>query len=60
MTLMAFGTAASVSREVLALRVLAGLSADQAGAVLGKSPGAVRVAQHRALRSLRDRMEVAM
>ena len=39
-------------QEVLALRVLGGLSAAQVGEVLGKSEGAVRVAQHRALRSL--------
>jgi RNA polymerase sigma-70 factor (ECF subfamily) len=45
-------------QEVLALRVLGGLSAAQAGSVLGKSEGAVRVAQHRALRSLREAMEV--
>jgi RNA polymerase sigma-70 factor, ECF subfamily len=45
-------------QEVLALRVLAGLSAAQAGAVLGKSEGAVRVAQHRALHSLRETMGV--
>ena len=37
-------------QEVLALRVLGGLSAAQVGEVLGKSEGAVRVAQHRALR----------
>jgi RNA polymerase sigma-70 factor (ECF subfamily) len=45
-------------QEVLALRVLGGLSAAQAGAVLGKSEGAVRVAQHRALHSLREAMGV--
>ena len=45
-------------QEVLALRVLGGLSAAQAGAVLGKSEGAVRVAQHRALLSLREEMGV--
>ena len=45
-------------QEVLALRVLGGLSAAQVGAVLGKSEGAVRVAQHRALRSLREAMGV--
>ena len=45
-------------QEVLALRVLGGLSAAQAGEVLGKSEGAVRVAQHRALRSLREAMGV--
>jgi RNA polymerase sigma-70 factor, ECF subfamily len=41
-------------RELLSLRVVAGLSAEQVGEVLGKSAGAVRVAQHRALRALRD------
>ena len=45
-------------QEVLALRVLGGLSAAQVGEVLGKSEGAVRVAQHRALRSLRETMGV--
>jgi RNA polymerase sigma-70 factor (ECF subfamily) len=46
-------------QEVLALRVLGGLSAAQVGAVLGKSEGAVRVAQHRALASLRKAIGVA-
>jgi RNA polymerase sigma-70 factor, ECF subfamily len=45
-------------REVLSLRLLAGLSAAQVGEVLGKSEGAVRVAQHRALSALREPMEV--
>jgi RNA polymerase sigma-70 factor, ECF subfamily len=45
-------------QEVLALRLLGGLSAAQVGEVLGKSEGAVRVAQHRALRSLREEMGV--
>ena len=45
-------------QEVLALRVLGGLSAAQVGEVLGKSEGAVRVAQHRALQSLRTAMGV--
>ena len=45
-------------QEILALRVLGGLSATQVGEVLGKSEGAVRVAQHRALRSLREAMGV--
>ena len=40
-------------RELLLLRVAAGLSAEEVGAVLGMSPGAVRVAQHRALAKLR-------
>ncbi len=42
------------SREVLLLRVAAGMSAEETGAVLGMSAGAVRVAQHRALGRLRD------
>jgi len=45
-------------QEVLALRVLGGLTAAQVGEVLGKSEGAVRVAQHRALRSLREQLGV--
>lgn len=40
-------------RELLLLRVVAGLSAEDTGAALGMSAGAVRVAQHRALAKLR-------
>lgn len=40
-------------RELLALRVLTGLSAQETGQALGMSAGAVRVAQHRALARLR-------
>ena len=40
-------------RELLLLRVAAGLSSEETGAVLGMSAGAVRVAQHRALTKLR-------
>ena len=40
-------------RELLVLRVLAGLSAQETGDELGMSAGAVRVAQHRALARLR-------
>jgi RNA polymerase sigma-70 factor (ECF subfamily) len=40
-------------RELLVLRVLAGLSAQETGNELGMSAGAVRVAQHRALARLR-------
>jgi RNA polymerase sigma-70 factor (ECF subfamily) len=40
-------------RELLVLRVLAGLSAQEVGNELGMSAGAVRVAQHRALARLR-------
>jgi RNA polymerase sigma-70 factor, ECF subfamily len=40
-------------RELLVLRVLSGLSAEETGNALGMSAGAVRVAQHRALARLR-------
>lgn len=38
--------------EVVILRVVAGLSAEEAGGVMGKRPGAIRVLQHRALERL--------
>lgn len=41
------------ARELVLLRVAGGLSAEETGAVLGMSAGAVRVAQHRALNQLR-------
>ena len=40
-------------REVLTLRVAVGLSTEETAAALGMSPGAIRVAQHRALAKLR-------
>jgi RNA polymerase sigma-70 factor (ECF subfamily) len=40
-------------RELVVLRVAVGLSADETGRALGMSPGAVRVAQHRAVHRLR-------
>ncbi|WP_344863241.1 sigma-70 family RNA polymerase sigma factor [Planomonospora alba] len=45
-------------RELLMLRVVSGLSAEETGNVLGMSPGAVRVAQHRALARLRALAEL--
>lgn len=39
-------------RQVVVLRFVDGLSAREIGAVLGRTPGAVRVLQHRALRDL--------
>jgi RNA polymerase sigma-70 factor, ECF subfamily len=41
-------------REVVILRVAVGMSADEVAEVLGMSPGAVRVSQHRALGRLRQ------
>jgi RNA polymerase sigma-70 factor (ECF subfamily) len=40
-------------REILVLRVALGLSAGETAALVGTTPGAVRVAQHRALSRLR-------
>jgi RNA polymerase sigma-70 factor (ECF subfamily) len=40
-------------REIIVLRVAAGLSAEEVGAVIGKSPAAVRMAQSRAMARLR-------
>ena len=40
-------------RRLLVMRIIAGLTADETGHVLGMSAGAVRVAQHRALARLR-------
>jgi RNA polymerase sigma-70 factor, ECF subfamily len=44
-------------RELMLLRVAVGLSAEETGRALGMSPGAVRVAQHRALQKLRAAAE---
>lgn len=38
--------------EIISLRVLGGLSANQVGTIVGKPPGTVRVLQHRALKRL--------
>lgn len=40
-------------REILVLRVVVGLSAEETAGAVGSPPGAVRVAQHRALGRLR-------
>jgi RNA polymerase sigma-70 factor (ECF subfamily) len=40
--------------EVIMLRVVAGLDATAVGVILGKSPGAVRIAAHRGLRRLQE------
>lgn len=41
-------------REVLVLRVVVGLSAEETAQTVGSTPGAVRVTQHRALARLRQ------
>jgi len=45
--------------EVVMLRVVAGLDVADVASIVGKSPGAVRVAAHRALRRLAARLERA-
>ncbi|TCP49419.1 RNA polymerase sigma-70 factor (ECF subfamily) [Tamaricihabitans halophyticus] len=44
-------------REIVVLRVVVGLSAEEAADAVGSTPGAVRVAQHRALARLRKVLE---
>jgi RNA polymerase sigma-70 factor (ECF subfamily) len=41
-------------REIIILRVIMGLSSEQTAKVVGSTPGAVRVAQNRALNRLRN------
>lgn len=43
--------------EILTLRIAVGLSAEETAATLDSTPGAVRVAQHRALQRLRRELE---
>ena len=45
------------AREVIILRVFVGLSAEETAEIVGSTPGAVRVAQHRALASLRKNLD---
>jgi len=49
----AFALLSDDDRELLELRVVTGLSAEETAAVLGRRPGAVRMAQSRALSRLR-------
>lgn len=53
----AFERLGEEDREVLELRVVAGLSAEEVGKVLKKRAGAVRMAQSRALERLRCELE---
>ena len=46
-------------REVVALRVIVGMSVGEAAAVVGKTEGAVRVLCHRALRTLATSLDAA-
>ncbi len=53
----AFSALDARDREVLELRVIAGLSCEEAAAALGKRPGALRMTQSRAIARLRRRLE---
>lgn len=46
-------------RDVLALRMIAGLSLEQTAQVLGKRIGAVKALQHRALASLKQELDLS-
>lgn len=50
----AFGRLNSADQELLELRVVGGLDADEVGTLIGKRAGAVRMAQSRALERLRS------
>ena len=45
--------------EIIVLRVVVGLDATQVAKIVGKSPGAVRIAAHRGLRTLTARLSGA-
>ena len=49
-------TLPSDQAEIVVLRVVVGLDASAVAQIVGKSPGAVRVAAHRGLRTLRERV----
>ena len=53
----AFDRLSPQDQDVLELRVLGGLAAEQVGRILGRRPGAVRMAQSRALARLRLELE---
>ncbi|AQT81362.1 RNA polymerase subunit sigma [Mycolicibacterium litorale] len=46
-------------REILMLRIVVGLSAEETADAVGSTPGAVRVAQHRALAKLKSEIAAA-
>jgi len=55
--LLAFSTLNDQERDILELRVVAGLGSEEVGGILNMTAGAVRMAQARALAKLRTRME---
>lgn len=51
------GTLPEKQREIIRLRVVVGLSAEETAEIMDSTAGAVRVAQHRAMKLLRTRIE---
>jgi RNA polymerase sigma-70 factor (ECF subfamily) len=51
------GSLPEAQAEVILLRVLAGLSVEEAAQVMGRSAGSVRILQHRALRRLAKKFQ---
>ncbi len=51
------GTLPEKQREIIRLRVVVGLSAEETADIVDSTAGAVRVAQHRAMKQLRARLE---
>lgn len=54
----ALGELTGRQREVIVLRYFLGLGAEETASVLGSTAGAVRGATHRAIRALRERLDV--
>lgn len=52
-------TLSDKARDIVILRVFVGLSAEETAEVVDSTPGAVRVAQHRALAQLRKMVDTA-
>jgi len=52
-------TLSDKAKNIVILRVFNGLSAEETAAIVGSTPGAVRVAQHRALAQLRKNLQAA-
>lgn len=57
--LAAFDRLTDTQRDVLSLRMVAGLSLEQTADVLGKRTGAVKALQHRALASLKKEIDLS-
>jgi len=51
------GTLPEKQREIIRLRIVVGLSAEETAEIVDSTAGAVRVAQHRAMKQLRARIE---